>query len=222
MARLWSQPRTGWPETSSWPEVFGIRPSRMRSSVVLPQPLCPVMATNSPGATSNDTRLTARTVPPSGVANSRTTSRARTIGSAIASGGVTPRSPLADDLQRLVAQADVDRGVEVHRSRQFMDADHHVLHPGDLVAVDLHVEGEQAALDDLVVRIGITHVVRLLVIDLGRELDRLVAMLGAVAQAFHVAGEEIDRRVAPRRDGLGAHHLVDARIHRRQILGEAQ
>ena len=44
--------RTGVPKTWIWPPWIGSRPATQRSSVVLPEPLAPMMTTTSPRATS--------------------------------------------------------------------------------------------------------------------------------------------------------------------------
>ena len=45
------------------PEVDGWMPARIESSVVLPAPLGPMMATRSPGRASNETSRSARRSP---------------------------------------------------------------------------------------------------------------------------------------------------------------
>src|ERR1700745_637886 len=53
------------PPTRTWPELGGSRPPRICSSVVLPEPEAPTIATRSPGATASATpRSTSSTTGP--------------------------------------------------------------------------------------------------------------------------------------------------------------
>jgi len=54
---------TGVPPTSTVPAVGRSKPARMRSSVLLPQPLAPTTATNSPEAMLRSTSAIAATPP---------------------------------------------------------------------------------------------------------------------------------------------------------------
>jgi hypothetical protein len=71
-----------WPRTSTAPEDGSISPAIRLNMVDLPQPVLPSTATISPGATSNESRSTARNSPrPSGRRKDLHTSRKRMIGS---------------------------------------------------------------------------------------------------------------------------------------------
>jgi hypothetical protein len=74
-------PRTGAPSTSKSPPVTGTSPAIALSSVDLPQPLGPTIATNSPAATSKLARSTATVVRPR-AAYAMWTSRSAIIGGA--------------------------------------------------------------------------------------------------------------------------------------------
>ncbi|KAG1583109.1 hypothetical protein G6F46_015149 [Rhizopus delemar] len=65
---------TPWPSISTAPEVGGISPAIGDSKVLLPQPLCPIRLTNSPGASVNDT-VDSASVSPAVVKYDRQTSR---------------------------------------------------------------------------------------------------------------------------------------------------
>ncbi len=57
----------GWPRNLTVPLVAAVRPTDMPVSVLLPDPLAPIIATHSPGATDSDTSSTARLAPKSTV-----------------------------------------------------------------------------------------------------------------------------------------------------------
>jgi len=56
-------PVTGLPSTSTLPSVGLRMPEISDSSVLLPQPLCPMMATNAPGAIDSEMSLSASVSP---------------------------------------------------------------------------------------------------------------------------------------------------------------
>src|ERR1700738_4043373 len=141
---------TGWPHTSIVPAWMVSSPAMQRSSVLLPEPLRPTIATVWPRTTSKPTPSSTRSGP-----NSLTTSATRTTASLLpsAAGMGLPLEMAAGQRQR-VAQREIDGGDDAEdgerlegrvvddlaRARELDEADHRrqrrVLH-------DLHHEAHR-------------------------------------------------------------------------------
>src|SRR5205085_1402345 len=136
---------TAWPHTEMVPAWMASSPAMQRSSVLLPEPLRPTIATVWPRATSKPTPSSTRSAP-----NALTTISRRTIASAAVESVPDMDLPLerARGQRQRVAQREIDRGDDAEdderlegrvvddlaRAREFDETDH---------------RGERGVLDDL-------------------------------------------------------------------------